>query len=77
MIITIRELNAFAIVLEKAESKSLANEMQKEVLRMIEYKINEVDIKDDTPDGKQLCKLIKKAEDFLKHLKKNERMVKK
>lgn len=69
MIVTIRELNAFGIVLEQAENKSLAGEIHAQVLRMAELKITEVDLKIDCPKDKRFYDLIKKAEGYLQYQK--------
>ena len=69
MIITIRELNAFGNVLEQRGDKAFAHIIHDEVLRMLKFKLTEVDLKVDTPEDKKLYNLIKKAEDYLRFQK--------
>ena len=69
MIVTIRELSAFVNVLERLGRKALAKDLRKEVLRMVDSNLAEVNIEDTTTDGKRLCILVKDARKCLKYLK--------
>ena len=64
MIVTIRELNAFATVCENCDKTELAKECRKEVLRMVEAGETEFDVVDSVK-GKHLYDLIKEAEGYI------------
>ena len=68
MLITVRELNAFGNILYNQKKFSLAKEMHKQVLRLLEMGEVAFDMETETEDGKELCRLIKQADDCIRFL---------
>ena len=65
MKVTLREISAFANVMQSRGELKMAESLRNDVLRMIKQNITEIDLDVTDPDQKKTYDLIKMAEDYI------------